>query len=143
MYSLYAKIFESGSAASALEFNATRREIDWQNFVAGVDSCAPLAKTANTFDCLREANTSDIFIGLNQSIAKAPEEFGFNPTTDGPGGVFPDVPSVLINKGQFAPLPFIAGTNLDEGSYTVNKKCSIFYKFPLCFQELDLLPASS
>ena len=80
---------------------------------------------------MREANTSEIFVGLTQSIIEAPELFGFDPTIDGPGGLFPDIASKLINAGHFARLPFIAGTNLDEGSYTVNLKCNIFYNSPL------------
>jgi acetylcholinesterase len=76
-----------------------------------------LAKTGNTFNCLREANTSEIFDGLQQSIAEAPELFGFDPTIDGSGGLFPDIASKLIKTGHFAHIPFMAGTNLDEGSY--------------------------
>ena len=101
-------------------FNASRREIDWQNFVSGVPSCASLATTGITFDCLREANTAEIFTGLKESIARAPEMYGFDPTIDGPDGLFPEIASNIINAGRFARIPFIAGTNLDEGSYTVN-----------------------
>jgi hypothetical protein len=39
----------------------------------------------------------------------------WTPTIDGPGGVFPDLASRLYSRGHFAKLPFIAGTNLDEG----------------------------
>ena len=108
------KIFESSSAATVLEFNAARREIDWQNFVSGVPSCAPLAIYGYTFDCLREADTSEIFNGLQQSIAEAQEVFVFVP---GHGGLFPKIASKLIKTGHFARLLFIAGTNSDEGSY--------------------------
>lgn len=99
-----------------MEFNAERREIDWQNFVSGVPSCASLATSDNTFDCLRKANSTEMFSGVNIAIAEAPEEFGFDPTIDGPGGLFPDIASRLLKKGHFARLPFIAGTNLDEGA---------------------------
>jgi acetylcholinesterase len=64
---------------------------------------------------LKTANSSAILQGLLASLADAPEEFGFDPTIDGPGGLFPDIPSKLFARGQFARLPFIAGTNLDEG----------------------------
>ena len=76
---------------------------------------------------MRKANTSEIFIGLSQSLVEAPELFGFDPTIDGPGGLFPEIASNLINSGHFARLPFIAGTNLDEGSYTVNIRRNVFY----------------
>ena len=102
-----------------------------------------MAKTGNTFDCLREADTSEIFIGLSQSIVEAPELFGFDPTIDGPGGLFPDIASKLIEAGHFARLPFMAGTNLDEGSYTVNLKRTIFYNFHLCFRNYIYFPQPS
>ena len=90
-----------------------------------------MAGTGNTFDCLREANSSEIFTGLKKSIAEAPERNAFDPTFDGPDGLFPDIASNLINAGHFARLPFIAGTNLDEGSYTVNIRFNIFLKILL------------
>ena len=68
---------------------------------------------------MKEANTSEIFVGLEKSLAEAPELFAFDPTIDGPGGLFPEIASKLINAGHFARLPFIAGTNLDEGSHTI------------------------
>ncbi|KAF9545226.1 esterase 1 [Agrocybe pediades] len=112
-----AAILESGSPATASEFNSTRRQIDWENFVAAVPSCASLAKTDNTFDCLREkANSTEMLSGVNNAISQAPEEFAFDPTVDGPGGLLPVLPSNILEHGSFAKLPFIAGTNLDEGT---------------------------
>ncbi|KAG6893353.1 hypothetical protein C0992_010363, partial [Termitomyces sp. T32_za158] len=117
-------ILESGSPNSALTFNAERREIDWQNFVGGVASCADLATSGNTFACIKAANTSDILQGLLTSLALSQELFPFDPTLDGPDGLYPDIPSRLFAKGQFARVPFMTGTNLDEGtlftSTTVN-----------------------
>ncbi|KAJ6615101.1 esterase 1 [Mycena sp. CBHHK59/15] len=114
-----AAIFESGSAATAALFNAARGEIDWQNFVGAVPSCASTATSGNTFGCLRAANTSDIFLGLAAAMAEANKQFPWDPTLDGPGGLIPDLPSILLERGQFARLPFIAGTNLDEGTVFV------------------------
>ncbi|KAK0219626.1 Alpha/Beta hydrolase protein [Armillaria nabsnona] len=42
------------------------------------------------------------------------EQLPFDSTLDGAHGFFPDLPSQLLPRGQFARLPFIAGTNLDE-----------------------------
>ncbi|KXN91360.1 Lipase 2 [Leucoagaricus sp. SymC.cos] len=53
---------------------------------------------------------------LRAAISKAPEEFGFNQTIEGPGGLYPGTPSRLFSQGHFARLSFIAGTNLDEGT---------------------------
>jgi acetylcholinesterase len=102
-------------AASALTFNAARRDNDWTNFVSGVASCTNTARSNNTFDCLQNANSSDILAGLVAAISEAPEQFAFPPTIDGEGGLYPDIVSQLLPRGLFARLPFIAGTNLDEG----------------------------
>jgi len=111
-----AAIFESGMAASALIFPAAHRENDWTNFVGGVASCASTAHSSNTFDCLRKANSSDILTGLLTAIRESPEQFAFDPTLDGPDGLYPNIASRLLSEGHFARLPFIAGTNLDEGT---------------------------
>lgn len=111
-----AAIFESGMAASTLTFDAARREIDWENFVAGVASCTNTVHSNNTFSCLKNANSSDILTGLLAAIREAPEQFAFPPTIDGQNGLYPDISSRLLSKGGFARLPFIAGTNMDEGT---------------------------
>lgn len=108
------QIFESGSASTVLELTAAQREVDWQNFVSGVPSCASLTTSGDTFGCLKAANTTEIFAGLLDAVALAPF-FDFNPTIDGPNGLFPEIASKIYSKGTFAKLPFIAGTNLDEG----------------------------
>lgn len=122
-------IFESGSQATSVNFGPERRQVDWNNFVAGVTSCRPLAGTRHTFDCIRNATSTEIFSGLQAAISKAPEEFAFDPTIDGPGGLYPDIPSRLLTRGNFAQLPFISGTNLDEGTIfiptTINSEAQL------------------
>ncbi|KIL63619.1 hypothetical protein M378DRAFT_660840 [Amanita muscaria Koide BX008] len=111
-----AGIFESGHAMTLGVFHPERGEIDWQNFVRGVPSCSSLAMTGNTFSCLQAANSSDIVQGLLVSIAESPYSFPWRPVLDGPDGVVPDYASRRFLRGEFARLPFIAGTNLDEGT---------------------------
>ncbi|KAF5333757.1 hypothetical protein D9758_016575 [Tetrapyrgos nigripes] len=111
-----AAIFESGSQATASTFNAARRQNSWEAFVGGVPGCANLAKTDHTFACLQNATSEEIFEGVNASLMNPTEHLPFDPTIDGPGGVYPDYPSRLFARGHFAKLPFIAGTNLDEGT---------------------------
>ncbi|KAG6834989.1 hypothetical protein H0H93_005872, partial [Arthromyces matolae] len=108
-------ILESGSPASSLTYNAERREVDWQNFVSGVSSCASLATSGHTFDCLKAADSSELLQGFLTAVFLSTEEFPFDPTLDGPGGLFPDIPSILFLEGRFARVPLITGTNLDEG----------------------------
>ncbi|KAJ7118477.1 extracellular triacylglycerol lipase precursor [Mycena crocata] len=125
-----AAIFQSGSQATAALFTADRREAQWQKFVGGVASCASTATSGATFGCLRDATTAEIFEGLSSSLAAADEVIPWDPVLDGPGGLIPDLPSVLFKRGHFARLPFIAGTNLDEGtafaSPTVNSTEEFF-----------------
>lgn len=111
-----AAIFESGSAATSLNFGPKHREASWQSFVQGVPDCSNLATTGNTFGCLKTVNSTEILQGFLYALVNASEEYPFDPTIDGPGGFMPDVPSRLYAQGQFARLPFIAGTNLDEGT---------------------------
>jgi hypothetical protein len=109
---------QSGSSNSFPVFRASRNEIAWQNFVGNVGSCASTAASGHTFPCLRNATTEDITTGLRQSITleNLVSNFVWTPTLDPrPGSVYPDLSSRLYSKGQFARIPFIAGTNLDEG----------------------------
>ncbi|KAJ7643875.1 extracellular triacylglycerol lipase precursor [Roridomyces roridus] len=111
-----AAILESGSHASTPLLPPQYRQGVWQNFVKGVPSCASLATSGSTFDCLQKANTTEIFQGLAMAASHPTGILPWNPVIDGPGGIIPDLPSVLLQNGQFAKLPFISGTNLDEGT---------------------------
>jgi len=113
----FKQILESGAQATSVNFPAARRQTNWVNFVEGIPTCSSLSATSHTFDCIRRANTSEILTGILNSIGKASELFGFDPTIDGPGGLYPNIPSELFEKGRFARVPFITGTNLDEGEF--------------------------
>ncbi|KAJ7243603.1 extracellular triacylglycerol lipase precursor [Mycena haematopus] len=111
-----AAIFESGSQASSELFTAERNQADWQNFVTGVPSCASTASSGSSFSCLRKANSTEIFAGLSAAAAETTKAFPWSPVIDGPGGLIPALPSLLLKSGHFARLPFISGTNQDEGT---------------------------
>jgi carboxylesterase type B len=82
----------------------------WKRIAQAVPTCAnrPLN---DTITCLRQATA--------QQIQDAQDSLGILfplwPVVDGPGGVIPDRTSKLVREGKFAKLPFIGGTNLDEG----------------------------
>ncbi|KAK0460643.1 extracellular triacylglycerol lipase precursor [Desarmillaria tabescens] len=111
-----AAIFESGASSSPVTYSASARESAWQNFVARTPGCESVSGTQSTFDCLQAANSSAISQGVVQSSTVVAKDFAFYPVLDGPSGLLPDLPSRLWAKGQFATLPFISGTNLDEGT---------------------------
>lgn len=74
------------------------------------------SETGNTFNCLQSVNTIAILSGLLIAQSEVPELFPWSPTIDGEGGFMPELPSLLFANGTFAKIPFISGTNLDEGS---------------------------
>ena len=59
-----------------------------------------------------------------------PQPFIFVPVLDGPDGVIPDLPSRLFAAGKFSKIPFIAGTNLDEGTSAMEPELSARYPRP-------------
>jgi hypothetical protein len=108
------QIFESGSAASTPAFNGTRREVIWSAFVSAVPECAN-ATQGNTFSCLQTANATHIAEAGGTVLASSLEASVFVPVLDGLDGIYPTLPSEVWKNGGFAKLPFIAGTNRDEG----------------------------
>lgn len=109
------QIFESGQANGPATFPAARNEPFWQRFVGNVASCAGLATSGKTFDCLKDAPTEEITAAVLSTVTFA--DLVWVPTVDtGKGSIYPDYPSRLFAKGRFAKLPFIAGNNRDEGA---------------------------
>ncbi|KAL0945889.1 hypothetical protein HGRIS_012174 [Hohenbuehelia grisea] len=112
-----ATILESGSAGTVLLSNATRRQSDWDTFVGAVPECFQQSGTNDTFQCLRLAPSESMLKAmLTFAEISNGEQFPWIPTYDGVNGVLPDLPSEIIRRGDFAKIPFIAGTNLDEGT---------------------------
>lgn len=86
--------------------------------MGSVASCANISTSGRVYDCLRVAPIEEIFTAVVQSAINI--DFPWDPTLDiGEGSVFLDYPSSLYAKGHFARVPFIAGTNLDEGSHVI------------------------
>ncbi|KAJ7637237.1 extracellular triacylglycerol lipase precursor [Mycena polygramma] len=110
-----AAIFESGSAASLTVLEASTRQLDWDNFVRAVPGCNQYKD--DSFACLRNANSSVLVQAMASASAQSHEVYPWAPVIDGPEGLLPELPSVLMEKGNFARIPFIAGTNLDQGTY--------------------------
>ncbi|KAJ7336201.1 extracellular triacylglycerol lipase precursor [Mycena albidolilacea] len=111
-----AAIFESGSAGGTHVFDAFRGQTDWDNFVRAVPECANCKE--DSIACLQQVNSSAALLeAIETSWAESNEGYPFAPVIDGPHGLLPDLPSVLMAKGEFARVPFISGANLDEGTY--------------------------
>ncbi|CAK5266221.1 unnamed protein product [Mycena citricolor] len=116
-----AAILQSGSQASPGLFDAARRDNIWSLFVGAVPSCASLAGSNSTFSCLRQnATSAELLSGFLATMSQANDRFPWDPVIDGPGGLIPELPSLMLAKGEFSKLPFIAGTNMDEGTVFAN-----------------------
>ena len=70
-----------------------------------------------TFSCLTSLNSFDIQAGLNASMALEP--YAFRPVFDGSNGIISDYPARRLSRGAGGQIPFIAGTCLDEGLFSV------------------------
>ncbi|KAH9916610.1 extracellular triacylglycerol lipase precursor [Epithele typhae] len=108
-------IFESGSQGTLPFFNATQRQPAWDALTALLPTCAGFAQN-DKFACAREASTDALLTAWTQSAAELPAVFLWAPVIDGPDGLIPDLPSRLLAAGKFSKIPFIAGTNLDDGT---------------------------
>ncbi|KAJ7050196.1 hypothetical protein C8F01DRAFT_1237939 [Mycena amicta] len=103
-----AAIFESGWAASLGVYSPSRNQLDWDHFAAAIPQCA-------SFACIQSnASTSDLLTAMNATLASTVDSFPWVPVLD--GELIKDLPSRILSRGQFAKLPFIAGTTLDEGT---------------------------
>ncbi|KAI3609050.1 extracellular triacylglycerol lipase precursor, partial [Moniliophthora roreri] len=113
-----AAIMESGIAGTTISFDSARRQNRWESFVAAIPECRDTAKSNNTFDCLRRGNvgTTHFIQAIRTSLDEADELFPWVPTIDGPEGLFPELASELLKKGQYSKIPFITGNTLDEGT---------------------------
>ncbi|KAF9531108.1 triacylglycerol lipase 3 [Crepidotus variabilis] len=109
-----AAILQSGGPAPVPELFPSEKQPYWQNFTASVSSCSSVAVSNNTLACLRKANASEIASAYPGAVQAAGGVFGFNPSID--GQFIPELPSKILASGNYAQIPFIAGTNLDEGT---------------------------
>ncbi|KAJ7727778.1 extracellular triacylglycerol lipase precursor [Mycena metata] len=117
---VWAGIFESGGAGGlSFLFGPLTRQLDWDNFVNAIPECAN--STGSSLECLQRLdNSTTLQQAIITSWAESKEGYPWVPVLDDPNGLLPDLPSVLLERGKFARLPFIAGSNLDEGTYFVN-----------------------
>ncbi|KAJ3511668.1 hypothetical protein NMY22_g15578 [Coprinellus aureogranulatus] len=110
-------IFQSGQANSLASYTAAEHEPLWQNFVSSVPSCANTTSSGHSLPCLRNSSTEE--------ITRVALELGRNwaPAIDrGEGSVFSEYASRVYREGRFARVPFIAGTNLDEGTHMASQE---------------------
>ncbi|KAL0577565.1 hypothetical protein V5O48_004428 [Marasmius crinis-equi] len=113
-----AAILQSGSQATSPIFVPEARQDTWSSFVGNVAECASVAHTSTTVDCLQSVNSSSLLRAIAASESNGGEG-QWAPILDGPDGFLPDYPSNLFKNGRFSRLPFIAGTELDEGTHFI------------------------
>ncbi|KAH8645717.1 putative extracellular lipase [Xylariales sp. PMI_506] len=94
----------------------------WQPTYDGFVNAAGCGNSSDSLQCLREvSNTTLVSIFGNKTLnpfgANAPREYMF--AVD--GDFIPEPNSVLLQSGKFARVPYLIGTNFDEGT-TVGPK---------------------
>lgn len=112
-----AAIFESGQATTTFSPTRPSRQQDWVHFVEAVPACASLSRTMDTIPCLQKTDSATLLAALSAARSQSNEQFPWGPVIDGTGGMIPDLPSRLLERGAQSKIPFIAGTTLDEGVF--------------------------
>ncbi|CAN8097667.1 unnamed protein product [Discula destructiva] len=89
----------------------------WQPTYDGVVAAAGCAAATDSLQCLREVDNSTLVtIFANNTLmpfgSNAPREYMF--AVD--GDFIPEPNSVLLQSGKFARVPYLIGTNFDEGT---------------------------
>ncbi|TFK25315.1 triacylglycerol lipase 3 [Coprinopsis marcescibilis] len=112
-------IIESGTSNGLPIFSASDREGRWQKFVSVVPSCSSIATSGNVFPCLQSVSEAEISAAYLSTFESGvdPILMPWLPIIDGGGGSLPDFPSKLYQQGKFAKIPYIIGTNVDEGTF--------------------------
>ncbi|KAJ7096417.1 esterase 1 [Mycena epipterygia] len=115
-------ILQSGAPATTVVFEPEQRQKDWDIFVDAVPECAATlhSELRHSFACMQSVNASILLDALGTASGKIPEQFPWVPVIDGPGGLLPEMPSTLLEKGLFSDLPYISGTTLDEATFFVS-----------------------
>ncbi|KAJ6463699.1 extracellular triacylglycerol lipase precursor [Mycena vitilis] len=115
---IHGAIFESGTMGSNRLLRPSDGQGLWKFFLSMIPACANLSATDNSFECLRAVPVDEIVTAHAAAVATA--VVGWTPVIDGPGGLIPELPSELVAEGHFSRVPFISGTNLDEGTLFVD-----------------------
>jgi len=103
-------ISESGGCTTRQQ-TAAEGAASAEDFAAAVGCGA----TSDPLGCLRQVSAADLLAHLPQTGAgSAVSSFGFGPVVD--GGFLPDQPRTLYDAGKFAKVPYILGSNADEGT---------------------------
>ena len=106
----------SGMASTLPIFDPYRATPSWMLFAQNTPYCATRSQSPNnTFSCLMSASSSDLRAGMNAALAI--ELFPFRPVLDGPQGTLRDSPAKRLSRGAGRQVPFMAGTDLDEGLF--------------------------
>jgi len=77
----------------------------------GTDASSQLA-------CLRHVSVADMLNAAGQTdpVINQAAKYSFGAVVDGPGGFFTDQPRTLFDQGKIAKVPYLLGSNTDEGT---------------------------
>ncbi|KAF8217081.1 esterase 1 [Mycena galopus ATCC 62051] len=115
---IHGVIFESGTMGTNRLLLPSDGQGLWTSFLSMIPACANTSTTFNSFECLRTVSVDEIVTAHTAAVATT--VVGWTPVIDGPDGLIPELPSKLMAEGHFSRIPFISGTNLDEGTLFVD-----------------------
>jgi para-nitrobenzyl esterase len=113
-------ISESGGCAvsltGGLDSTAAQAAVDVGKYVAAIGcDTAP-----DELACLRSKTIDEVMAAAPAQDPMAgiltPPEFWFGVVVDGVGGFLPDQPGTLFDQGDIAQVPYLLGSNTDEGN---------------------------
>jgi len=112
----------SESGGCTISVNGTK-EVTSDDAASGMQAFAKAMGCNTATDvlaCLRGKSVADIMTNAQQpdpmsgTVSSAP--WSFSVVVDGPGGFLPDQPRALFDSGDIAKVPYILGSNNDEGT---------------------------
>jgi para-nitrobenzyl esterase len=111
-------VSESGGCSASLAGGPERTASEAASGLADFTRALGCDTAADPLACLRGKSASDILANAPQpdpTGGSLTSPFTFGPVIDGPGGFLPDQPRTLLDAGRFVHVPYLLGSNNDEG----------------------------
>ena len=116
-------ISESGGCTTSLNGGKDQTAAQAATGMAAFAKAMGCDTATDQLACLRGKSASDILANAMQpnpmSVTAPTAQYSFGVVVDGPGGFLPDQARTLYDTGKIAKVPYILGSNNDEGKLFV------------------------
>ena len=112
-------ISESGGCTVSVSGGKDATPASAASEIAAFAKALGCGTATDEFACLRAASIDDIMKNAEQpdlTGGGATPSFRFSVVVDGANGFLPDFPRTLFDKGDIAHVPYLLGSNMDEGT---------------------------